>query len=453
MCIDLRELLRGKSEELWETLRLNRERAKAVYAAIALDAGSSNAEIHISSVEAALQTILSSHAEVFGDRILRDMSAGELYLLLAATCLHDIGRAKGDQDHGAHSESLIGQRAASLGLLSPRLAKHLAMICGSHDKTGPGLTSRLEESLRPTYLEPYGILRLDLLAILLILADEMSDSYTRVPDDSLVPSVGHKASFRRRVAGVEIDFAKRAIFSHFRPLEEKSEQEFELVGRPPESRDRRPRAPLPGRTARVEQTPHETKPDLSLPGEEWTPELLDVLLGRARVKIPDRSDSPGCIPDSNGFAIAMLGRAVREKNARLDTLNRWLEQYELPIKKWLIAYEGNVYDADGHIRAEPSLSRALLTEVLGAIRQLTTASLEREDLPIAQIQHEIGERDGTKVVLAVKRLCAFAARKKQTWIVSDRNLRVLPVQNPWLNSDYFTKCEEEIAHAFQKLPA
>jgi hypothetical protein len=192
------------------------------------------------------------------DEIKETFSTGEIFLLLNAIFLHDIGKTvekvnnpfdrcdkkdkcKENKDgqkkcqlpennHHARSKEVILDRWAELGLPDRKMAEYCAMLAFCHNLNQPptidqkvikkgsncvGVWER-EKNYHSTSIMPYGKIRVPLLASILRIADETDDSWLRAFPDSLLnlykKDIGK--SFRRYIEDVEFCHQGRCIILH-----------------------------------------------------------------------------------------------------------------------------------------------------------------------------------------------------------------------------------------------
>jgi hypothetical protein len=173
------------------------------------DAGSHAGFVHLRGVEHNADKMLPCVAK-------ENFTDGEIFLLLASILLHDLGRVLPDAKvvtcpfaeehrrrtcldrfrkqkpqgtHACQSCSLIEKIWAILGLPDSHFAEHCALVAFWHQLTKPPGRDAPNKPCPPvsesrryfcdTSLEPYGRLRLPLIAAILRLADEAEDSWTR----------------------------------------------------------------------------------------------------------------------------------------------------------------------------------------------------------------------------------------------------------------------------------
>lgn len=213
------------------------------------DKGSHTGCVHLRNVERNANKIVpDSYKESFSD--------GEIFLLLASILLHDIGKivpkdvpvdplacpdARGkwgfrcplkEWDHHCASKRLIDEQWAILGLPDARIAGYCGLLAYSHGAAEPLDKARtclgnqncvLEnprmDDYRNTSLEPYGDLRIPLLAAILRIADETENCWTRAlrrEAFEIYKKSGKNLSkaFRRNVEDVTFDHDGRCVIMH-----------------------------------------------------------------------------------------------------------------------------------------------------------------------------------------------------------------------------------------------
>lgn len=110
-----------------------------------------------------------------------ELSSYELYILLVAIRVHDVGNALGREDHEKHCFSILQSCGAAAGVDNPekKIIGQIAQAhggrtpCGKKDTIGIGLSSR--KPIASTHIRP------QLLAAIVRLADEICENSTRAP--------------------------------------------------------------------------------------------------------------------------------------------------------------------------------------------------------------------------------------------------------------------------------
>jgi hypothetical protein len=144
------------------------------------------------------------------------LSPVEIYVLLAATLFHDVGRIKGDP-HGYKSGKLVQDKYADLGVPSRELASSIARVCAFHDWLEAEYSNNrncwFDRPESKKVIDPFGGIREYLLATLLRLADHLDSVLTRVMPLYLRPfeEIEVVGAFRSVISGVEVDHDARMI--------------------------------------------------------------------------------------------------------------------------------------------------------------------------------------------------------------------------------------------------
>lgn len=240
----LRDSLRTQNAAMFEDLR--RMEAIADHEWIPQmksDGGSHSGWSHLRGVERNASKIVAAGRGAA-------LSPGETFLLLAAILLHDVGRTIQKKDdltcpmrrpkrcralakhrskiHACLSYKLICDHWYRLGLPNEHIARHCALLAYCHTLPSPdgkrdGCPGWQEHvsGLTVKSLEPYGSLRLPLLAAILRIADETENHWTRAVDaiwaaasldDLDKPEFGK--AFRRGIEDVEFCASGRAVIYH-----------------------------------------------------------------------------------------------------------------------------------------------------------------------------------------------------------------------------------------------
>jgi len=212
----LREELARQAPELAFRFSAMEERALRDWIPLLIpDKGSHSGLVHLINVGRNVDKMLPPDKQ-------RELNAGEIFLLLTAVLLHDIGRIiqeekehppcskvvcelnesdrpclKAQRDHYMYSESLIRNNANFLGLPDDMTAACCGLLAYCHglsipprerQKRYPKAQDCVEflperHSFRNTSIEPLGSIRIPLLAAILRIADEAENHWTRAIDD------------------------------------------------------------------------------------------------------------------------------------------------------------------------------------------------------------------------------------------------------------------------------
>jgi hypothetical protein len=200
------DLLREKDLGLWETFEQIKKRGLDIWVPLlTTDRGSHSGYPHLQSVEHNADLLVP-------DAMKETFSAGEIFLLLSAIFLHDIGRIDGNKKHSENSYRLIKEHWAEWGLPDERIAEYCAVIALFHgvdepeeqiklpllksqgggfvEKGGRNTVPLNDTVLLKDYstvsLFPYGNLRIPLLASILRIADETDNHWKRAIREFLI---------------------------------------------------------------------------------------------------------------------------------------------------------------------------------------------------------------------------------------------------------------------------
>lgn len=209
------------------------------------DAGSHAGWSHLKNVE-------RNAGKIVPDAEKQRLSDGEIFLLLAAVLLHEVGRVAAlDEErpcplenaeqcyvyqnshklHPCWSYKLIKDYWYRFGLPDDHIAGYCALLAlwhGMDQPPGEPSDCKPRAKLSATFsvgsLDPYGILRLPLLAAILRVADETENNWTRAIDPIWLriqdahPEHLHKA-FRRGIEDIEFCIPGRAIIYYVPELD------------------------------------------------------------------------------------------------------------------------------------------------------------------------------------------------------------------------------------------
>ena len=234
-----REILRGRDSNLADQLVRMEEIANRVWIPFMKpDAGSHAGWIHLKNVERNADKMIPPAAK-------EQFSAGEIFLLLSAVLLHDVGRIavsdmqcpldrapectflkRPEKLHPCWSSCLIQSHWYRFGLPDEHIAKYCALLSLWHgmqsrpdDATQCRHQKKTSEDFVVKSLEPYGSLRLPLLAAILRIADETENNWTRAIDPIWIDLQRDQSkelykAFRRGVEDIEFCVPGRAVIYH-----------------------------------------------------------------------------------------------------------------------------------------------------------------------------------------------------------------------------------------------
>jgi hypothetical protein len=216
--------------------------------------------------------------KIIPDSAKETFGAGEIFLLLSAIFLHDIGKTvdsanddsrvwnwthcgyeRGDcvinadappcLEHNAVGMRIVTKKGTELGLPDERAAQYCALLALCHaleeppDGDWPPPTAAGNRCRKPVYtgggyritsLAPYGLIRVPLLASILRLADEADASWTRSLTEYWYDMLQgrtaalHKA-FRRHVEDVEFCHEGKCLIIHVSELDELPERHVKAI--------------------------------------------------------------------------------------------------------------------------------------------------------------------------------------------------------------------------------
>ena len=203
---------------------------------IKFELGSHSGLPHLHNVEVIANRIIPDHMKV-------GFSAGEIFLLLSAIYLHDIGKIipNDPKKHFVSCLEIIEQQGIALGLPDERITKYCALLVFCHGLPEPPSgelntsikgngnsredLQKLAANFRTTSLAPYGILRIPLLASILRIADETDNSWNRALREYWYElykenSENVDKAFRRCIEDIEFCHDGRCLILHVPEMEE-----------------------------------------------------------------------------------------------------------------------------------------------------------------------------------------------------------------------------------------
>lgn len=178
----LRDILREQAPELHQALETSWQIAEHDWIPTLRMEGESHAGgPHLRGVEEWMDRLAEAcrpRWSVHGNQPF-GLNPMEVYILLASTLFHDIGRGrlkgtKEEPPHGEVSRAILDEHWAQLGIVDGRISHEIGLICEYH--TVKDLAWRHHDV---TQIHPWGMVHTEALAALLTLADELDTAYTR----------------------------------------------------------------------------------------------------------------------------------------------------------------------------------------------------------------------------------------------------------------------------------
>jgi hypothetical protein len=274
------EILKDKSPELASQLDLIKKKGLEEWVPmLQFDRGSHGGYPHLRNVERNADKLVPQ-------KIKEKFGAGEIFLLLCSIYLHDIGKIIPDQQtsnqkdistickslmtdhqtpclqneceecqapvidrnkqkipqcrdrkHAYESERIINESWAMLGLPNEKIAKYCAMLAYCHGLNTPLKVNQCRKSQEQAgdyceiFVEPYGLIRIPLLASIIRIADETDNYWTRSIELYWYENIQATSrtdllvkAFRRWVEDVEFCHEGRCIIMHLpESIKEKSD--------------------------------------------------------------------------------------------------------------------------------------------------------------------------------------------------------------------------------------
>lgn len=171
---------------------------------------------HIKNLESYLDQLLSPYPDLFSPKSHVHLTPQELYIILSAIWLHDIGRIRENKQeegekkekHGTHSKIIIEQNYVHLRIESLDQAKAIGKICEFHEPS-----EDYKDELN-TVLTDKGFIRVRELASLLVLIDNMDSTYLRLTPLFVTGKENHPdlvSSFREVLRGIRFDEKRKSV--------------------------------------------------------------------------------------------------------------------------------------------------------------------------------------------------------------------------------------------------
>ena len=266
----------------------------------------------------------------------------ELYLLLTSILLHDIGKVKQKENHGAGSRDLIRKHWAELKIENEQIQYIIQNICYLHDRNKNDFQGAYLRLPVDEYIDRYGKVRPRLLGALLYLGDHMDNSYTRTISEEFT---NH---FRKNVLGV-----------HFQP-----EQQLITTVIHPEAFLHLPED-------------DEKKILYSLDYVQETMGPLGFYFKEKSEEIKEHADDQHSVDLE---ALLYLMRDTYDNDQCLPNIRNELYVLGMPIKKWMLECEGQLFLVQK--RKDESaikfLSKEMMEQVIGILREKPNSRKDNE---------------------------------------------------------------------------
>ena len=262
------KVLAGKDRGLADRFLAMQERALIDWIPhLRVDMGSHSGLVHLINVGRNVDKMIP-------DEKKKELTCGEMFLLLTAVLFHDIGRIlacneghwcgemapckldrfrednspclKPEWDHYLDSERLILEIGQEQGLPDAMAVKYCALLAYCHGLSKPPrvdqevfdgvncpLLVKRVPAFRNTSIEPFGAVRIPLLAAVLRIADETENHWTRAISPRWYEHLKRNnqnlgKAFRRRVEDVEFSPAGECIVMHLELVPEDQTKSKEL---------------------------------------------------------------------------------------------------------------------------------------------------------------------------------------------------------------------------------
>lgn len=198
----LRITLNNRNSNLYSKFKGIEEKAEKLSEYQQLYGDTLNGLTHIKDVESKIDRLIP-------DSIKEDLTDLELFVLLSAIYLHDIGKIKSYKNHPEVSKKIINDLHEQLGI-DKCVAGTIAKVAYGH---GNNNIDELPETLD---IDGYGNINIRYIAAILRLGDELSITYQRAPEFLRILLEGKdiqidKWNLRENIAGIIIDPTKWTI--------------------------------------------------------------------------------------------------------------------------------------------------------------------------------------------------------------------------------------------------
>lgn len=455
--------LKHKSIELFEALERSWEIANNDWLpAIGSAGGSYNSYPHIRNLEQYLDDLLLKYCEGNGNSCGSfELSAAELYIILASILLHDLGKAISKKfGHGSDSRKLIDAKYADLGIPSAELARSIGKICEYHE---PKSLSKINAQLRTIRITQYGRVRERELAGLLALIDQLDSAYTRVVPMYLFPNdeIGVVGRFRREIKAVRVDSVNQMICTCLGDFVETAEEckasdsyifslkpgvwrtQFngiinelkELFDDGTKLNNIRKKISSKKKGFKENEVPrvdnkkaqnssflcpellyrikHDVANAMNVDRGDslWRFTLCQALASREIlcVKRPVRKSawSPKAI-------IAIILSNLSENNRKLQNISGYLRLLGIDLLEWYIEYDDHLYNKNGREVWEPIFSKKYLLDIAKQMWALSTSLFGDTQIGYRELAAACRERDVLRVITSVKRIAQLVSGNDKT---------------------------------------
>jgi len=417
---EMRNRLKERCPELYEAL----ERSWAIaqnewLPAVKMESGSYNSYPHVRNLERYLDHVILEFEKVGAKP---DMSHIEIYVICSAILFHDMGRIKGAEGHGSNTKKMLmkGGYYGTLGIPSKQLAEIIADVCEAHEPK-----HRTSLHLSTTSINPYGKVRKQELASLLILVDKMDSAFTRVIPHYLmsVEQQGLKAEFRSIIKDVYANPKSQTLctvlgdMEHAKYGDKLLTCQLEVIN----GKTKKGKSDITGYDIcnKVDEI------EISYKAPE-KPEIVEDVLGKsAWLSDPEKLIAGGYLKINSEWhlktttLLAVILSDLRNNVSALEEIREDLVRLGIRIRKWRLEYEQHLYDESGMETYEGIFFPEYLVNVTERMWDLSTQIFGNSDLTYENLTAIVPEGDIEKIKIAVRRLSLMAKRMKKgkkAWI-------------------------------------
>ena len=435
--------LQRLNPELWNSYEHSYNKAiKEWLPLVNSNQGSSNALPHLIGVKQHIDNLL------FGENLCEiELSAAELYVLLCAVLMHDIGKAEyfkkniadrfrevrdaflcsecaeyreqqknGSESKIEHAQTahyIVANRWYDLGLYNDKLSRIIARVCCFHDCPHAKKCKLNDEY----YVEGFGKIRARTLGALLLLGDHLDDSFSRSAPDyfaGFTNDIGSIGKFRSKIQYIRFDKSSKMICSVIDPAYIR-EEDFYYSGDVSLGVYKKSEAYAKYKRRNC--------------GIKQNNALIDYLWKRIH------HENSRKLTEIRGIECSIIGDLfghTSENHKELDAIRNELHILGMPIKKWMLECDGHIFeitydDVKGkglqktkfvkcEYALEPTIDEHFCGEVFAAMINISLAVFGRRVFTyydILNYMHDFND-DLDRVKTAVRRIERILSFHKAT---------------------------------------
>lgn len=414
---ELRNELKEKSPELYQAFEHSWNKALNEWLPALKSEDSYNSFPHFRNMENHLDRIILLIEKFYKSYDIHfELTAPEIYLILSSILFHDIGRILGKENHGFKSKNIIHKNFGELGVPSRELAQSLEKLCEYHDSVELSTQDKQLPTMSIVHIDPYGKVREQELASLLVLIDHMDSSFVRVVPEYIIPDEKTQAvgTFRRNIRGVYFDPDAQMVCTCLRDIDEtnlygKYEYQFD------EYLDKETRKKLPNINLIEKCTYDLIKKNNKIEKiiKLRKDKIEDKVLGNIRLKpidwliflkfitVKKKSENK---PWSEEKISALVMHDVMINTQVLRRIRDDLSKIGIHARSWLIEKDEHLYNFVGDETYEPVFHKQSLIDIVKSMWELSVQIISTGYFSYETLASAVRDPNIKKVKKAVHRI-------------------------------------------------